>query len=323
MGCLWILCLGHASAGQSRIFTDLSGEQFEITKPFKRIISLYAAHSENLFDLGLDKEIIGVTPYEVYPPRALKKPVFSYKDDPEKIISARPDLVLIRPMIAKKYAEFVRNLKDAGISVISIQPVGIDDLYEYWRTLGVLIGREEKAEDMIQSFQKGIRNIRILAHTIPNTKRKRVYFEATHRKMRTFTPTSMQLFVLTMAGGINVSNDAEALQRSNIAAYGKHRVLSLADEIDVYLAQKGKMNRISAELIKNEPGFEHVKAVREDQVFIIEEHLVSRPTLRLAQGAVRIGGFLYPEIFTPEIWQGIVRIMSASGLPQYCQHSEG
>ncbi len=135
MTLFFIILMGLSGAAYGKVFTDMSGEEFEICQPFKRIISLYAAHTENLFDLGLDEEIIGVTPYEVYPPQALERPVFSYLDDPKKIISAKPDLVLIRPMIARNHTEFVQKLKQAGITVISVQPVGVDDLYTYWRTL--------------------------------------------------------------------------------------------------------------------------------------------------------------------------------------------
>ncbi|GBC59107.1 peptide ABC transporter substrate-binding protein [Desulfonema ishimotonii] len=309
-----ILLWGLPLMGHAATFTDRSGHEIEIRSPFKRIISLYAAHTENLFALGLDEEIIGVTPYEVWPPEALKKPVFNYRKAPEKIIGARPDLVLIRPMIARAYPSFTEKLKQAGITVVSVQPVGIDDMYQYWRTLGILTGKEEEAEKMIFRFKKAIRTIRILSHTIPATRRKRVYFEAIHKKMKTFTPASMQLFTLTMAGGINIANDATSVRKSNIASYGKERILSLSDEIDVYLAQKGKMNRISPDLIRQEPGFQKIKAIKNGQLFIIDEHLVSRPTPRLIRGAVDIGHCLYPDIYTREIWQGIKRIMDNSRL---------
>ncbi|MFZ2040861.1 MAG: ABC transporter substrate-binding protein, partial [Desulfobacterales bacterium] len=79
--------------------TDQGGRRRVVDKPFGRIISLYGAHTENLFALGLEREIIGVTRHESYPPAAAHKPVFSYHDDPEKFLAARPDLVLVRPMI--------------------------------------------------------------------------------------------------------------------------------------------------------------------------------------------------------------------------------
>ena len=42
---------------------------------------------------------------------AAGKTVFSYHDDPERFLGARPDLVLIRPMIARGYPRLVLRLK--------------------------------------------------------------------------------------------------------------------------------------------------------------------------------------------------------------------
>ena len=60
------------------------------------------------------------------------------------------------------------------------------------------------------------------------------------------------------------------------------------------------MNRITKEDIIKEPGFEAIKAVREGQVYIVPEELVSRPTLRLIKGIHLIAHILYPKIFPKE-----------------------
>ncbi len=263
--------------------------------PFSRIISLYGAHTENLFSLGLDKEIIGVSPNDSWPPQAADKPKFSYHDDAEKFMAARPDLVLIRPMIARVYQPFVRKLEQAGITVISIQPVGMADMYPYWRELGKLTGRDAEAEAMIRNFEEGVQQVTDRIRQIAPEKRKRVYFEAIHSKMKTFSKDSTAMFALTTAGGINIAEDADQMRRTNIAAFGKERILAKAGEIDVYLAQQGPMNPVSLEMIKNEPGFQAIRAVQENQVRLIDEMLVSRPTLRLLDGIRQVADILYPE----------------------------
>ena len=229
--------------------TDAAGQVIKVNKPFTRIISLYGAHTENLFSLGLDKEIIGVSKSEDYPPRALQKEVYDYRGDAEKFLAARPDLVLIRPMIQRSKAKLVAKLVEAGITVVSLQPVNIEQTFSYWRTLGVLTGREEAAEAMVQNFKAGLIDIQHKVEQIPATTRKRVYFEAIHRKMKTFAPTSMAMFTLTSAGAINAAPDAKRVRTSNIAAYGKERILARSEEIDVFLAQKGAMNRINRDTI--------------------------------------------------------------------------
>jgi iron complex transport system substrate-binding protein len=248
-----------------------------------------------LFSLGLDKEIIGVSPHENFPDRALTKPVFSYHDDPEKFLAARPDLVCVRPMIDRGYPQFVTRLEKSGIAVVSLQPATVSEMFEYWKILGVLTGRPTQASEMISHFQNISSNLEAL--TSSKAVKKRVYFESVHSKMKTFSPDSMAIFALETAGGINVAGDAKSVRNTNIARYGKERILSRAAQIDVYLAQFGAMNRPTVAVIKEEPGFNAIKAVKNNQIFIIDEQIVSRPTLRLLEGIHEIGKILYPDVF--------------------------
>ena len=170
-------------------------------------------------------------------------------------------------------------------------------MYSYWRKLGTLTGRENRAEEMIKCFRKELMRIDSLVREIPHLRRKRVYFEAIHSKMKTFSPCSIAIFALKAAGGINVADDAESVRGTNIAAYGKERILSHAHEIDVYLAQTGTMNRIRTTNIVDEGGFKAIKAIKSGEVYTIDEKIVSRPTLRLLDGIYKISKILYPEMF--------------------------
>ena len=73
--------------------------------------------------------------------------------------------------------------------------------------------------------------------------------------------------------------------------------MSHADEIEVYLAQAGPMNRVSLEIIVKEPGFSAIRAVAQGNIHIVDESIVSRPTTRLLLGVNEIGTILYHERF--------------------------
>ncbi len=317
---LAVVVFGGAVRAENNVVTDQSGIRIVVEKPFKRIISLYPAHTENLFSLGLDKEIIGVSADEAFPPKTLTKPVFSYHDDAEKFIAGRPDLVLVRPMISRGYPDFVKALQQAGITVVSLQPRTIKDVYAYWRDLGILTGRQAQAEAMIEKFETELGRIRAIVHTIPEARRKKVYFEAIHSRMRTFSPASIAIFALQSAGGINVAEDAQMRNDTNIADYGKEHILSRADDIDAYLAQKGYMNHVTVQQIREEAGFQVIKAVREGQIYIVDEKIVSRPTLRLLDGIYEIGRFLYPEKFNDVTDLRAVPVLSRAQFAQmFCK----
>jgi iron complex transport system substrate-binding protein len=301
---LWALAgIGNAAAGQTEApaildahsLIDQTGRRIHFIRPFSRIISLYGAHTENLFALGLKTEIIGVSPNEDYPPEALQKKVFTYHDDAEKFLAAAPDLVLARPMIERGYPGLISRLEQSGITVVSLQPATVAEMFVYWRIIGRLTGKQAEAEKMIDTFTRAIDSLRSLGAGVEN--KKRVYLEAIHDKMKTFTPDAMAASVLQAAGGINAAADAEQVRTTNIAAYGKERILAKARSIDVYLAQRGAMNHPSVALIQDEPGFQVIKAVQDNQIYIVDEMIISRPTLRLLAGVYAMGKILYPDRF--------------------------
>jgi iron complex transport system substrate-binding protein len=294
MALLWLLAPGNAAFAMQQIRDD-SGRIIRFEGPYTRIISLYAAHTENLFALGLDKEILAVSLSEDHPPQALAKPRMSYRDDPERFMALRPDLVLIRPMIFRGYPHLVKRLERSGITVVSLQPKGPQAMLEYWQKLGRLTGREAQGGAMVDKFQAGVAGFKSKLEGVPYARRPGVYFESMHKKMRTFSPGAMALFTLRTAGGRNVATDAEPARGSNIAHYGKERILAKAGQIDIYLAQLGTMNKVNLTDIKNETGFSIIKAVKEGRVHLVPEQIVSRPTLRLLQGVELINSLLYPD----------------------------
>jgi iron complex transport system substrate-binding protein len=278
-------------------FQDSEGKTVTVARTFTRIISLYPAHTENLISLGLGGEIIGIEGGNNDLPQLKDKKHFSYHEDPEKFIAARPDLVLVRPMIERSAPQLLATLRKAGITVVSLQPNTVEEIFDYWRALGLLTGKTQRAEEMVAGFQAELAAIRKIVGKIPEKARAKVYFEAIHTKMKTFAQESIAMYVLQQAGGVNVAADASQVRETNIAAYGKERILAKGGEIEVFLAQQGRMNPVTVEAISQEPGFQAIKAVRSNRVFLVDERLVSRPTMRIIEGIRTIGALLYPELF--------------------------
>jgi iron complex transport system substrate-binding protein len=290
--CCLLLPLFGASRAFATTIVDSDKQNITFSQPFKRIISLYPAHTTNLLDLGLKQEIIACGPSDTQLPGRL---VVQFQDDPERLLALKPDLVLIRPMISRSYPNLVRTLENNNVRVVSLQPTERAELFAYWQTLGQLTGREAQAATMIATFNKRLDALAAPLRQLPYEKRKRVYFEAIHKQMKTFAPNSMAMFVLESAGGINIASDAKQMRETNIAAYGKERLLAKADQIDFYLAQNGRMNPVSVDDIVKEPGFNVIKAVREAQVFLVDEEMVARPTLGLIDGIAFVRSLLYPD----------------------------
>lgn len=280
---------------QARSLVDRDGKVVVIDRPFARIISLYGAHTRNLIDMGAAQQIVAVGRSDKQLPDL---PQVSFRDDPERLLALRPDLVLIRPMISRASSQLVQRLEQSGVAVVSLQPSAMDELFRYWEALGYLSGHVQEARGMIAAFGSGLAAMKLQVDHIPGSARKSVYFEAIHKRMKTFAPDSMAMFVLETAGGVNVAADAVQVRKTNIAAYGKERILAKAEQIEVFLAQKGRMNPVTVEMIVHEPGFQIIDAVKNRQVYLVDERLVSRPTLGLLEGIHRVFDILYPRVGT-------------------------
>lgn len=277
-------------------FTDDSGYEVRMDKPAQRIISLYSAHTENLFSLGLDEEIIGIYKTDAYPPQIRGKKIYDYRSDPEKVIAADPDLVLIRPFIERSKPEFVEALRKADINVVSLYPESFEKFTGYIEKLALLTGKEEKAKELLQKFNADINEIVQITERIEP--KANVYFESTENEYRTVTPDSVPAHAIKFAGGINIAADAKSIKEgSSIAKYGAERILEKADKIDVFVAQRGSMNSGGKpRSIRIRPGFYAIKAVQEERLYNINEKLVSSPTFRFAKGVKELARMFYPKV---------------------------
>lgn len=265
-------------------------------KPYARVVSLYAAHAENLAAMGAQGVLVGVNE----PVDGLSLPVVGARDGAEAIAALKPDLVLARPMHRAMQPGLLEQLERLGVKVVCLQPASPDELEPYWLELGRLTGHESQARAMAERFRVELEALRARTDAIPEASRKRVFFESIHRQMKTVSPDSLAAFVLRIAGGVNLASDAEPVGTTNIAHYGLERVVALGDRLDVYLAQKGPMNPVSLEEIRSTPGLSDLKAVREGRVFLVDEALTSRPVPALLQGVRAVAAILYPDLFPSE-----------------------
>lgn len=300
---------GMALVGENTI-RDSAGREIRVNEPFSRIVSLYSAHTENLYTLGAADQVVGVSRIDAAMDGdigrwAKQKKTLSARNSPERFLAASPDLVIVRPMLDHGYPRLMNQLGRFGVQVISLQPGDIDEMKTYWRILGRLTGREPAAEAMVERFEAGVSKAKAISGAIPE--RKTVYFEAIHRRFKTFSPGSMPLFALDCAGGINIAHDARPSRGTNIADFGMERIIARGEEIDVYLSQTGHMNRATIEEIRSVPGFTTIRAVRKGEIYRVDEGIVARPTIRLLEGIARIGAILYPDHFTEEARKKIMR----------------
>jgi len=282
--CTFLLAGGTVLAEESAPirFTDARGKEISLPAPAQRIISLYSAHTENLFALGAGHCLIGGSNSEAYPAEALLLPVYHYREDPEKVIAAMPDLVLVRPMIERVAPDYIEALERAGLTVASLYPDTADEFDEYIRTLALITGTQAQAEALLSDRAA---RIEALALRIQDVEPVRVFVETSASPLRTLTPDALAAVNVALAGGRLAATDAPENPGSSMVEYPVEKLLEKGESIEVYVAQSGGMNkRVTLADILARPGYMAIRAVRDGYILVIDEKLIASPTFRQLEG---------------------------------------
>jgi ABC-type Fe3+-hydroxamate transport system substrate-binding protein len=157
----------------TRIFTDQMGRQLEIEFPPQRIISLVPSQTELLYDLGLDAEVVGQTLFCIHPEAMHRsKPSVggTKKYKPEVIRQLAPGLIIGNKeendregieALAQEYPVWMSDIEN------------LEDAIEMIRSIGELVNKKEKAEEIITGIRKGFEK---LAASVNNNQARVAYF---------------------------------------------------------------------------------------------------------------------------------------------------
>ncbi len=109
---------------------------------------------ETLYLLGEERRIVGVSGYAVRPPQVRKeKPRVSafISADVEKILALEPDLVLT---FSDLQADIVAELIRHNIAVHAFNQRDVAGILDMIRTLGALVGAQDKADALVASLEE-------------------------------------------------------------------------------------------------------------------------------------------------------------------------
>ena len=114
--------------------------------PPPRIVCLTEETAENLYLLGEQDRIVGISGYAVRPPQVRReKPRVSafISAEIDKILALEPDLVL---ELLRHAGRHRRRARSAGVDVHVINHRDIAGILAMIRTLGALVGADDKAD---------------------------------------------------------------------------------------------------------------------------------------------------------------------------------
>ncbi len=122
--------------------------------PSPRIVSLVPSATETLHLLEAEEHIVGVSSVDSSPGKTIVGSMI--KPDYEKILSLKPDIVIITLPMQRKVKE---ELEKAGLKTIAVNPESIQDIFNSIIQLGKLVRREERAHYIVDSLRSEMESI--------------------------------------------------------------------------------------------------------------------------------------------------------------------
>ena len=278
-------------ATESVSVVDDAGRAVEVVRSPQRIVSLAPSNTEILFALGLGDKVVGVTDFCDYPEeaQAIEK-VGGIEPNLEKIVALAPDLVLAIGG-SPAQVEKATDMEKLGLTVLVLEPGDIESIMANIELVGKATGVEKEANQLAAQMRKRFDDITTKATGAGS--RPSVFFEldATDpSKPYTPGPDSFIDALIGLAGGSNIAAGA----KMQWAQLSTEEIIAQNPEVIVL----GDVNYgVTAEMVKERPGWSVITAVKNGAIYPIDDVLVSRPGPRIIDGLEDLATIIHPELF--------------------------
>jgi len=141
------------------IFTDQMGNKITLEKIPERIVSLVPSQSEFLWDIGLHKQLTGITKFCIHPAEmftTISRIGGTKKLNIEKIRSLNPDIIIgNKEENEKEQIEILQ--KEFNVWMSDIYNLG--DAFEMMNKLGKITGKKEAAASIAEIIKKSFNDL--------------------------------------------------------------------------------------------------------------------------------------------------------------------
>lgn len=166
----------------------------------RRIVSLAASVSNNLYLLGVQDRIVGRTQY-CLPGEKDGIPVVAdaVNVNVEKVVSLKPDVVIASPLT---HPRVISALQKMGIRTVYLkQPASFSDICAQLETLGGICGKAEAARRYVRECRERLAKVHKTAAG------KKVFMQQGANPLFGVLPGSFMNDYITLLGGKNICED--------------------------------------------------------------------------------------------------------------------
>ena len=279
-----------------KTFTDGRGKEVIIKEKPTRIVSTTLAVDEYLLDLADIENIIAVTQIStdagISNVAGLTDSIETKFESvtSEQVIVLNPDLVIVPSYVNP---EVLDQLDDAGLTTYQVKDdTSFEGVLETVKTLGEMIGEEEKATAIIEEFNKRVAAIEEKAAAVSD--KKRVLYYTQYDSTVTGNTTIGEM--ITLAGGTNIITEAGIVGDAypDYPSISKEKIVELNPDVIITDGWDGSGKEPSfITAWKNDPAFANLDAVKNDQIFALDSANLTTASHYVIEGAEDIYNVLY------------------------------
>jgi iron complex transport system substrate-binding protein len=251
-----LLAVAPAAA---RTVTDELGRVVNVPDHPHRLICLAPSVADDVYAIGAGADVIAVSDYTKYPPEARKKPSVGLPLNPamETIVSLHPDLILGSG--DSKYSETLSRLDRLHIPVFMVSTHGIDGIYKSILSLGMVLGREQAAQQVVANLRSREAAIRARVAGKPVVN---LFMPIWYDPIMTIGKSAYITEMIAIAGGHSVTDDIpQEWPQVSLEA-----IVARAPE--ALLLEKG--SGMSLEAVRNRPGWQYLPAIRNHRIYYVD-----------------------------------------------------
>ncbi|MBM7551138.1 cobalamin-binding protein [Thalassobacillus pellis] len=259
-----------------------------------RLVSICPSNTELVAYLDKVDLLVGIDDYSDWPESTNSLPRLGpdLDIDMDKLESLDPDLVLAS-LSVPGMEKNIKGLEDRNIPYIILNPNSLEEIALDVEAVGHALGEENKGKHKAQVFRDAITHFSKLAEGIEV--KPKLYWEWWPKPI--FTPGKINWLteVSALAGAENIfATENEASVQTD------WEDVRMRDPDQICMVWVGvKEEKMNPDLIKKRPGWENMKAVKRNDIHVLEESLYCRPSPRLLEGIEKLASLLHPEVFNP------------------------
>lgn len=269
---------------------DRAGNEVKLPEKIETIASLSPSTTQIIESLGLLDKLIAIdtqTPNYVEGVDSL--PQFNMMTpDIEKLAELEPDVIFTTSMSNLDGNPF-QQLIDLGLCVLEVpSSYSLEAIKEDIMFYAAVLGKTEEGQAIVDEMTKNLQKVEELGKTI--TEKKRVMFEiGAMPYLYSFGQNTFLHEMIELIGAENVF----AEENSWIAVTEE---AAIAANPDVILTSVNYIEDSVGEILSRE-GWEEVTAIKEKQVFYIDNGTSSLPNQYVVNALIEMAQAVYPEIF--------------------------